>query len=121
MQRNRWWPTAEGPALDAGLFVTGLEYAARVEATVVGKPAREIYVTACELLGSEPARTAMVGDDPESDLAPARAAGMTICLVRTGKGSSFDVAPGDVDLDLPGLAALPAELRRIEGWQSAKS
>ena len=38
MQRNRWWPTADGPALDAGVFVAGLEYAAQVKATVVGKP-----------------------------------------------------------------------------------
>ena len=23
MQRNRWWPTASGPSLDAGMFVAG--------------------------------------------------------------------------------------------------
>jgi ribonucleotide monophosphatase NagD (HAD superfamily) len=50
----------------------------------------------------------MVGDDPESDLAPAAGIGMRTCLVRTGKGSSFgDV---DVDFDLADLAALPAAL-----------
>jgi HAD superfamily hydrolase (TIGR01458 family) len=109
MQRNRWWTTAAGPALDAGMFVAGLEYAAQVEATVIGKPSREIYRTACATLGAEPAAAMMVGDDLESDLPPARAIGMRTCLVRTGKGSTF---PGEAgtDLDLPDLAALPQAL-----------
>ena len=50
----------------------------------------------------------MVGDDPESDLAPAAGIGMRTCLVRTGKGSA--VGAVDVDLDLADLAALPAAL-----------
>jgi HAD superfamily hydrolase (TIGR01458 family) len=109
MQRNRWWPTGGGPSLDAGMFVAGLEYAARVQATVVGKPSPEIYRSACGLLGVEPAQALMVGDDLESDLPPARSIGMHTCLVRTGKGASFP-EQADVDLDLPDLAALPARL-----------
>jgi HAD superfamily hydrolase (TIGR01450 family) len=112
MQRNRWWPTAAGPALDAGAFVCGLEDATGREAAVVGKPAPAIYETACALAGAAPRDAVMVGDDPESDLAPARALGMRTCLVRTGKGSSFEVAPGEVDLDLASLAELPAALSR---------
>jgi len=108
MQRNRWWPTAEGASLDAGMFVVGLEYAASVTAEVVGKPSPAIYRTACDLLGVAPEQAMMVGDDPESDLAPATGIGMRTCLVRTGKGSSFGEAT--VDLDLPDLAALPAAL-----------
>jgi HAD superfamily hydrolase (TIGR01458 family) len=108
MQQNRWWPTADGPALDAGMFVVGLSYAASTEPVVVGKPSTEIYRSACRLLGVDPAEAMMVGDDPESDLAPAAAIGMLTCLVRTGKGSSFGAA--DVDLDLADLAALPAAL-----------
>jgi ribonucleotide monophosphatase NagD (HAD superfamily) len=105
MQRNRWWPTADGAALDAGAFVAGLEYAAGVDAAVVGKPAPGIFTVACELAGAEPGDAVMVGDDLESDLRPARALGMRIALVRTGKGSSFSPGPGDVDLDVPDLAA----------------
>jgi HAD superfamily hydrolase (TIGR01458 family) len=108
MQRNRWWPTADGPSLDAGMFVAGLEYAASTTATVIGKPSPDIYRTACDLLGVTPAEAMMVGDDPESDLAPATAIGMATCLVRTGKGASFGEA--EVDLDLPYLAALPEAL-----------
>ena len=110
MQRNRWWPTAAGEALDAGMFVSGLEYSAGVRATVVGKPATEIYRAACALVGAEPARAMMVGDDLESDLPPASEIGMRTCLVRTGKGASFGDA--EVDLDLASLAELPAALLR---------
>jgi HAD superfamily hydrolase (TIGR01450 family) len=109
MQQNRWWPTADGPALDAGMFVVGLSYAAATEPVVVGKPSIEIYRSACRLLGVDPAESMMVGDDPESDLAPAAGIGMRTCLVRTGKGSSFGAA--DVDLDLADLAAFPAAMR----------
>ena len=109
MQRNRWWPTAAGPSLDAGMFVAGLEYSAAIDATVIGKPSTGIYRHACELLSVEPKEALMVGDDLESDLPPARALGMATCLVRTGKGGSFP-AKADVDLDLPNLAALPDAL-----------
>ena len=108
MQQNRWWPTADGPALDAGMFVLGLSYAAATEAVVVGKPSTEIYRSACRLLGVAPAEAMMVGDDAELDLAPAAGIGMRTCLVRTGKGSSFGEV--EVDLDLADLAALPAAL-----------
>lgn len=106
MQRNRWWPTADGPSLDAGAFVAGLEYAAGVEAAVVGKPAPGIFEVACGLAGAAPGDAVMVGDDLESDLRPARALGMRIALVRTGKGASFSPGPVDVDLDAPDLAAV---------------
>jgi ribonucleotide monophosphatase NagD (HAD superfamily) len=90
--------------------VSGLEYSAGVRATVVGKPATEIYRAACALVGAEPARAMMVGDDLESDLPPAAEIGMRTCLVRTGKGASFGDA--EVDLDLASLAELPAALLR---------
>ena len=38
LHKNRWWQTSRGPLLDSGAFVAGLEYAADVEATVLGKP-----------------------------------------------------------------------------------
>jgi HAD superfamily hydrolase (TIGR01458 family) len=106
MQRNRWWTSAAGPALDAGMYVAGMEYAAGVEATVVGKPSPEIFAAACARLGADPQEAMMVGDDLESDLRPAAGLGMATCLVRTGKGETFTPEPGEVGLHVDDLAAL---------------
>src|SRR5205085_8197142 len=48
LHKNRWWQTARGPLLDAGAFVAGLEYAASVEATVLGKPSAAYFEAALE-------------------------------------------------------------------------
>jgi HAD superfamily hydrolase (TIGR01458 family) len=85
LHRNRWWQTKRGPLLDAGAFVAGLEYAADVEAVVLGKPSPAYFHAACDALDADPERAWMVGDDLESDIAGARAIGMRTVLVRTGK------------------------------------
>jgi HAD superfamily hydrolase (TIGR01458 family) len=85
LHRNRWWQTARGPLLDAGAFVAGLEYAADVEAVVIGKPSRAYFAAALEALDADPERAWMVGDDLESDIAGAHAVGINTVLVRTGK------------------------------------
>ena len=54
LHRNRWWQTKRGPLLDAGAFVAGLEYAAGVEATVLGKPSPSYFAAALEALDAEP-------------------------------------------------------------------
>jgi HAD superfamily hydrolase (TIGR01458 family) len=85
LHRNRWWQTARGPLLDAGAFVAGLEYAAGVDAVVVGKPNPAYFRAACESLDADPELAWMIGDDLESDIAGAQALGMRTVLVRTGK------------------------------------
>jgi phospholysine phosphohistidine inorganic pyrophosphate phosphatase len=85
LQRNRYWRTAQGFALDAGAFVAALEYAADVEATVVGKPSPEFFRIAVDALGLEPHALVVVGDDVETDVAGAHRAGLRAALVRTGK------------------------------------
>jgi HAD superfamily hydrolase (TIGR01458 family) len=87
MHRNVSWMTSEGLKLDAGPYVTALEEAAKVKATVVGKPSRDFFRQAAELLGIPPAEAAMVGDDVQSDVLAAQHAGLTGVLVRTGKFS----------------------------------
>ena len=42
LHKNRWWQTKRGPLLDGGAFVAGLEYAAQVEAVVLGKPSSAV-------------------------------------------------------------------------------
>jgi HAD superfamily hydrolase (TIGR01458 family) len=85
LHRNRWWQTKRGPLLDAGAFVAGLEYAAEVQAVVLGKPSAAYFAAACEALDADPHLAWMVGDDLESDIAGAQGIGMRTVLVRTGK------------------------------------
>jgi HAD superfamily hydrolase (TIGR01458 family) len=85
LHKNRWWQTKQGPLLDAGAFVAGLEYAADVEATVLGKPSPAYFKAALEALDADAEMTWMVGDDIEADVAGAQRHGMKTVLVRTGK------------------------------------
>lgn len=85
MQRGLYWMTDEGPALDVGAFVTGIEQAAKVRAGVAGKPSPDFFLSALESLGLEAREVLMVGDDVQSDVNAARAIGMHAALVRTGK------------------------------------
>ncbi|MBA3366056.1 MAG: HAD-IIA family hydrolase [Actinobacteria bacterium] len=85
LHKNRWWQTSRGPLLDAGAFVIGLEYAARVEATVLGKPSPAYFEAALATLDADADRTWMVGDDFEADIAGAQQFGLKTALVRTGK------------------------------------
>jgi len=48
--RNRWWQTKPGPLLYAGAFVAGLEYAAHVEAVVLGQASAAYFAAALEAL-----------------------------------------------------------------------
>src|SRR3954452_23246419 len=85
LHKSRWWQTADGPRLDAGAFVAGLEYAADAAATVLGKPSPRYFGAALEALDADPEMTWMVGDDFEGDVVGAQRHGMRTVLVRTGK------------------------------------
>jgi HAD superfamily hydrolase (TIGR01458 family) len=113
LHRNRWWQTARGPLLDAGAFVAGLEYAAGVEAEVVGKPSRAYFEAALAELGASPDDAVMVGDDVEADVGGAKAAGLRGVLVRTGKFREETLASAEPQPDgvVESIAALPAYLR----------
>jgi HAD superfamily hydrolase (TIGR01458 family) len=109
MHRNLYWRTEDGLQLDAGAYVAGLELAAGVEAIVCGKPSPVFFAEAVSILGTDPARTAMVGDDIVNDVLGAQAAGLTGVLVRTGKFTPGDLerADGRPGHDLSSIADLP--------------
>lgn len=113
LHRNRWWQTSRGPLLDSGAFVAGLEYAARVEAEVVGKPTRAYFDAALADLGAGAGETWMVGDDVEADVGGAKAAGLKGVLVRTGKFREETLARADPQPDgvVDSIVDLPAFLR----------
>ena len=114
LHRNRWWQTAAGPKLDSGAVVAGLEYAAGVEAEVVGKPSAAYFEAALEALGAEPGETVMVGDDVDADVSAAIRLGLRGVLVRTGKFREATLAAADPPPDavLDSIADLPDYLAR---------
>jgi len=116
VHRNRFWLPEGGPTLDAGPFVVGLEYAAGVEAVLVGKPAPAFFELAADIVGIPPGRMAVVGDDPDSDVRGARAAGLTAIQVETGKYAAgrASAAPREErpHHTIPSIAAIPDLLER---------
>ncbi len=104
---NRVFRDADGAlSLDAGAFVRGLEYAAQVEAQVLGKPSATFFRAAANSMGLQLAEVIMIGDDAENDVAGALKAGVgKAILVRTGKyrpgeENRYGVAPSFVADDI---------------------
>jgi HAD superfamily hydrolase (TIGR01458 family) len=100
--RDRWFRKDGALALDAGPFVAALEYAARKEATVAGKPSSTFFHDAVGQMGLaqfDPWRIAMVGDDLWSDVQGAQRAGYQGWAVRTGKFRAEDAASSGVRPD----------------------
>ena len=98
MSRSRYFRVADGMSLDAGSFVELLEHASGVDAVVTGKPSLEFFRSGLELIGLPADRVAMIGDDLESDVGGAQAAGLKGVLVLSGKtpeppGAESEVTP----------------------------
>jgi HAD superfamily hydrolase (TIGR01458 family) len=111
LHRIRYWhDPAEGWVLDVGAYAAALEYAAGVEAEVVGKPSIGFFQLALAELGLPAGEVVVVGDDPETDVIGGRAAGCRTALVRTGKSSAdHGVAAGPApDLTLESVRELIA-------------
>lgn len=86
LAKNRNFHDHDGElSLDAGPFVAALEYASRLEATVIGKPAPEFFRRAAASIDAPLEDVLMIGDDAEADVGGALAAGLRGVLVRTGK------------------------------------
>ena len=115
LHRNTRYETAEGPALDMGAFIVGLEAAAGIEIPIVGKPAPEFFRAALDDLAVGPADALMVGDDIGSDVRGAQAIGITGVLVRTGKFRPSDLnGPGEApDHLIDDIGHLPDLLRHL--------
>ena len=114
LQKNRFWLTADGLALDAGPFVAAIEYATGRSAEVVGKPSPAFFALVRGGLGVTAEQAAMVGDDVEVDVGGAQAAGLAGILVRTGKYREDVVAASGVEpaATVDSIAAVPELLGR---------
>jgi phospholysine phosphohistidine inorganic pyrophosphate phosphatase len=90
LHRNRYCRRENGISLDLGPFVAALEFAADIQADVVGKPARAFFDLALDDLGLSPHEVVMVGDDIEADIGGAQNAGLRAIQVETGKFTPRD-------------------------------
>ena len=109
---NRYYQSGGSLHLDAGPFVKALEYAADVEAQIIGKPAATFFISVAQSMGCDPANTLMVGDDIDGDVLGAQAACLQAALVKTGKYRSGDEQRVDqqATMVLDTIADLPARL-----------
>jgi len=109
LQKNRFWQTADGLAMDVGAFVAALEYAAETAAVVIGKPNRAYFEMALADMKLQPEEVAMVGDDLFTDIRGGQAAGLTTVLCQTGKFRPDDLEKSDIQPDhvIDSIAELP--------------
>lgn len=101
MHRNPWWLTPDGPTLDSGAFVVGLEFSAGVKARIAGKPSPTFYSSAVADLRRQLGRDlprydiAMVGDDIRSDVLAAKRSGLRGIFAESGKHGHADLAAAE--------------------------
>lgn len=93
--KNRYFKDFDNElSMDAGCFVSALEYASGQSASLIGKPSKEFYHLACASLHVKPNECMMIGDDIEGDIKGAQEAGIKAVLVKTGKFSKRDLSLG---------------------------
>lgn len=113
---TRYWRADDGLRLDAGPYVSALQYATDCKPVVLGKPAVTFYQAALKLLKQEDKNTVMVGDDIKGDIEAAQFAGIRAILVKTGKFKTEDLQSGiNPDAVIQSIAELP------EWWQAHSS
>jgi HAD superfamily hydrolase (TIGR01458 family) len=112
LAQNRFFRSADGLELDVGAYTAALEYATGRVSELIGKPSAAFFLAGAAALGIEPGRIALVGDDLESDVLGAKAAGMSGILVKTGKyrHGILDAAKAEPDEVWESIADLPARM-----------
>jgi HAD superfamily hydrolase (TIGR01458 family) len=113
LHRNVRYQTDDGPALDMGAFIVGLEAATGSTITVVGKPAPAFFEAALSDLNVAAGQAVMIGDDIHADVLGAQAVGISGVLVRTGKFRESDLTGNERSPDhiLDDIGQLPSLLR----------
>ncbi len=105
MHMNRFWsPEKNKLVLDAGSFISAIEYATQKKAILIGKPSPIYFQTALEMLGyPKDSIFLMLGDDMELDIVPTQKMGGKTILILTGKTKlplSESVNPDYISNDL---------------------
>jgi HAD superfamily hydrolase (TIGR01458 family) len=86
MHKNKFWNPEGELLIDAGAFITGIEYASGKEAILIGKPSPLYFKAALESINSNiEDGFIMIGDDIENDIKAAQDIGGKGILIYTGK------------------------------------
>ena len=86
MHKNKFWNPEGELLIDAGAFITGIEYASGKEAILIGKPSPLFFKAALESINSKiEDGFIMIGDDIENDIKAAQDIGGKGILIYTGK------------------------------------
>lgn len=109
------FPTPEGFNPGTGMVIGALQGVTEVQPTIVGKPQREIFLTALEALGAQAGTTWMVGDRLNTDILGAQRAGIGTIAVLTGVTSPQEIQDGEIKPDLvyASIDDIAAELEKI--------
>jgi len=86
MHKNKYWNPAGELLIDAGAFITGIEFASGKEAILIGKPSPHYFKAALDSINSKMEDGFfMLGDDIENDIKAAQDIGGKGILIYTGK------------------------------------
>jgi NagD protein len=116
-----FFATAGGRALGvSGAIVAAIRSITGKEAVVLGKPSAHGLRIASRHFGVNPARIAVVGDDPALEAAMARAAGAIAVAVRTGLASAGSIAKLPARQRPHLVLRSVEELLRVYPWRGVK-
>ncbi len=115
MHRAMSWQSDDGLRLDTGAYLPGLEELSGRTVVAVGKPSMQGFLAASDLMGVDPDRMVVVGDDLHGEVLPGQRLGMTGVLVRTGKfrRSVLELSVERPDHVVDSVADLPALLATL--------
>ncbi len=105
-------PTEDGLAPGTGSMIAALQTASGVTPTAIGKPGAAMFELAMELMGAQPATTAMIGDRLDTDILGAQRAGLKTIFVLSGSNNRTEAEPYAPDFIFDDLAAL------LDAWQA---
>jgi len=105
--KNRYWKNERKFQVDAGGFITLLEYAAGVKAKIIGKPAKPFFNMALKDMELSAGEVLMVGDDVTTDIDGAKHCGIKSALVKTGKFRESDLKEHNPDFVISSIKELP--------------
>lgn len=85
LHKNKFWQKQGELHVDIGFFIAGLEFVTAQQAEIIGKPARLFFQQVLESADCLAGNALLIGDDIDSDIGGAQAAGISTVLVKTGK------------------------------------